>query len=130
MAKAHLKRGNLREAQLAFEEAIAVRRSLQEGGGGKQLFSRELEKAEAEVAAVASRREAARGRFAKPLSVLGVGLAVSKRVNSNGGSSDAGPSSPEESSVGWTQPLLADAPQPPPEGGQPPAGSSTATAPA
>ena len=130
MAKAHLKRGNLREAQLAFEEAIAVRRSLQEGGGGKQLFSKELEKAEAEVAAVTSRREAARGRFAKSTSALSVGRAVGKRVSSNGGNSGAGPSSPEESSVGWTQPLLADAPQPPPEGAQPPAGSSAATAPA
>lgn len=37
----HLKRSNLREAQLAFEEAIAVRHLLQEGCGGKQLFSKE-----------------------------------------------------------------------------------------
>ena len=125
MAKAHLKRGNLREAQLAFEEAIAVRRSLQDGGGGKQLFSKELETAEAEVSSITSRREAARGRFAKPFSAM---LAV-KRV-SNG---DAGPSSSgldEESSVGWAQPLLADAPRPPAEGEQPPAGSSAGPTPA
>ena len=63
LAKAHQKNGEYREAQAAWEEAIAIRNQVQEASTGKQLFSAELEKAQKSKETLEEMRAEARGRM-------------------------------------------------------------------
>ena len=65
LAKAHQKNGEYREAQAAWEEAIAIRNQVQEASTGKQLFSAELEKAQKSKETLEEMRAEARGRMRK-----------------------------------------------------------------
>ena len=63
LAKAYQTNGEYREAQTAWEAAIAIRNQAQEASTGKQLFSAELERAHQSKASLESKRAEARGRF-------------------------------------------------------------------
>jgi len=67
LAKAHQKNGDFREAQTAWEEAIAIRNVVQESSSGKQMFSAELAHALSSQQEVAQRRTEARRRLQIPL---------------------------------------------------------------
>jgi len=60
LGKVHQKMGNLRLAQDAWDHAIAIRKNLQAKDTDKQMFNKELDKAEKERAAVEEKRKATR----------------------------------------------------------------------
>ena len=65
IARVCQKSGHFREAQAAWEEAIAIRNYLQETGTGKQLFTAELQKAQAAMSEISTKREATKVKFAQ-----------------------------------------------------------------
>ena len=63
LGKVHQKMGDLRKAQEAIDEAIAIRRQLQSRDANKQMFAKELIADESKVKAVAERRKVIIGRL-------------------------------------------------------------------
>eukprot|EP00966_Prymnesium_polylepis_P226515 5239747-Prymnesium_polylepis.1 len=63
LARAHRKRGELREAEDCVGEAVAIRRSLAESDPDKQLFKKELDKAEQAQGEIHTRRVLLRARL-------------------------------------------------------------------
>lgn len=88
IAKVAEKSGDLKGAQSALAEAIAIRRNLQSKDTNKQMFSKELAQAEAKVEAVSEKRQQIKSRMNK---LQGVALAVSRSRDSEGDSMGASP---------------------------------------
>jgi len=63
LGKVHQKMGNYRLAQGAWDEAIAIRKNLQAKDTDKQMFSKELEKAEKEKKEVEEKRKAVKAKL-------------------------------------------------------------------
>jgi len=82
-ANVHKKMKNFRIAQQCIEEAIAIRRGLQEKSDGKALFSQELERNEAANQEIVQRRASLKRIFEaaklKAQSALGLGLSDRSR---------------------------------------------------
>ena len=70
IGRVHFKRGSLRLAQAAWDEAIKIRTSLQEGASGKQMFSKELLNAQQRSEEVQALRDTHRKRLANPVKKL------------------------------------------------------------
>jgi len=86
LGKLHQKMGSFRLAHEVWEHAIAIRKNLQAKGDNKQMFSKELDRAEQEKAAVEGKRRAARLKIQQCGRMQGALRAMSL---SKGG--DAGP---------------------------------------
>jgi len=65
LGKLHQKMGSYRLAQEAWDSAIAIRRNLQAKDANKQMFSKELDKAEQEKALVEEKRRETRQKLQK-----------------------------------------------------------------
>jgi len=76
-AKVHKKMKSHRLAQECIDEAIAIRRALQEKGDGKALFSKELENAESDNKEIVRARGAIQNKFQKS-GALGISLGKGK----------------------------------------------------
>jgi hypothetical protein len=76
-ANVHKKMKNLRLAQACIDEAIQIRRALQEKGDGKALFSKELEKMEGTNKEIVERRSQLQNKF-KSSGKLGLDLGKGK----------------------------------------------------
>lgn len=74
--------GDLKAAQKAFAEAIAIRRNLQLKDENKQMFSKELKQYEERVKTVGERRSLIKSRLNK---LQGVALAVARQGSSSSG---------------------------------------------
>lgn len=97
LGKVHQRLHNLRAAQEAFEEAIAIRQALQDKAEGKQMFTKELEAASSEVSRVATRRAELRGIFQRGhRKMAGVTLMKSASYTSDAPEGDTPTDKPNE----------------------------------
>ena len=85
LARVHRKRGELREAEGRMSEAIEIRRALAASDTDKQMFKKELEKAEEAADEIAKRRTAVRSRLKLQVKLALVGK-LSKGEAEQGGS--------------------------------------------
>ena len=88
MGKVHEKMGNLRLAQEAWDEAIAIRQALQARDAKKQMFRAELDAAQKRLELVTAKREKARVRMAALWNIgrLAVNVTTSHESGASNGS--------------------------------------------